>query len=358
MSNSYQQQVNRDTIKLLRETLPTLPSFCKEYFRGIETQTSALTRLKYAYDLRLFFNYLCDEIHTYYGKTPNTLTLADMEELTATDIEKFIEYLTYYVKDDKNYENNLPGKERKLSAIRSMLKYFFKKEVLSSNVAALVDMPKKHEKPIIHLEPDEVANLLDTVDAGANLSKRQQAYHKLTKVRDVALLTLFLSTGIRVSECVGIDLADVNFSENSFRVTRKGGDQVILYFSEECKKALDQYYQERLKIEPLPGNENALFLSIQRKRMDVRSVENLVKKYARIAVPLKKITPHKLRSTFGTALYQESGDIYLVADVLGHSDVNTTRKHYADMSDERRRMAAKTVRLRDANEDNEDQEDY
>lgn len=81
--------------------------------------------------------------------------------------------------------------------------------------------------------------------------------------------------------------------------------------------------------------------------MNVRSVENLVKKYAKIVTPLKKITPHKLRSTYGTALYQETGDIYLVADVLGHKDVNTTKKHYAALDDARRRQAAKAVRLRE-----------
>lgn len=81
--------------------------------------------------------------------------------------------------------------------------------------------------------------------------------------------------------------------------------------------------------------------------MDVRSVQNLVKKYARVITPLKNISPHKLRSTFGTNLYNETGDIYLVADVLGHSDVNTTRRHYAAMSDENRRVAAHKIHLRD-----------
>ena len=83
------------------------------------------------------------------------------------------------------------------------------------------------------------------------------------------------------------------------------------------------------------------------KRMSVRSVENLVKKYAKIVTPLKKITPHKLRSTYGTSLYQETGDIYLVADVLGHSDVNTTKKHYAAQNENRRRSARDKVRLRE-----------
>ena len=90
-----------------------------------------------------------------------------------------------------------------------------------------------------------------------------------------------------------------------------------------------------------------LFYSTQRKRIGVQAVENLVKKYARQVTTTKKITPHKLRSTYGTALYQETGDIYLVADVLGHKDVNTTKKHYAALDDSRRRQAATAVKLRE-----------
>ena len=86
---------------------------------------------------------------------------------------------------------------------------------------------------------------------------------------------------------------------------------------------------------------------MQKNRISVRAVENLVKKYSRTVTTLKNITPHKLRSTYGTQLYRETGDIYLVADVLGHRDVNTTRKHYADIEDERRRKAAGKVKLRE-----------
>ena len=101
------------------------------------------------------------------------------------------------------------------------------------------------------------------------------------------------------------------------------------------------------KDEKEEGHEEALFLSGQRKRLSVRSIEYIVKKYARTTTPLKHITPHKLRSTYGTALYQQTGDIYLVANVLGHKDVNTTKKHYAAMDDNRRRQAARAVKLRE-----------
>ena len=123
---------------------------------------------------------------------------------------------------------------------------------------------------------------------------------------------------------------------------------MIVYFGEEVEQALRGYIEgSRKLVIPQTGHERALFYSTQNRRISVSAVENLVKKYSRQVTPLKKITPHKLRSTYGTSLYQETGDIYLVADVLGHKDVNTTRKHYAAQDENRRRRAAKAVRLRE-----------
>ncbi|MHB8130676.1 MAG: tyrosine-type recombinase/integrase, partial [Mobilitalea sp.] len=161
------------------------------------------------------------------------------------------------------------------------------------------------------------------------------------------LMTLLLGTGIRVSECVGLDIDDVDFNNNGIKIRRKGGYEVIVYFGDEVSKAILEYLTLRKLQIPSDGSANALFLSMQMKRLNVRSVENLVKKYASIVTKLKKITPHKLRSTYGTSLYRETGDIYLVADVLGHKDVNTTKKHYAAIEDSRRRSAANVVKLRE-----------
>ena len=128
---------------------------------------------------------------------------------------------------------------------------------------------------------------------------------------------------------------------------RKGGYEAVVYFGEEVEDALLDYWDERTHKTAATGHEYALFLSMQNKRISVRAVEKLVKKYASKVTSLKKITPHKLRSTYGTNLYRETGDIYLVADVLGHKDVNTTRKHYAAQQEENRRRAAKAVKLRE-----------
>ena len=259
----------------------------------------------------------------------------------------YLEYMSLYEKEGREITNDERGKERKLAALRSLYNYFYQSELLKNNPASLVPMPKKHEKEIIRLEPNEVAILLDQVEDGTKLTKKELEYHKKTRVRDVALLTLLLGTGIRVSECVGLDIQDVNFDVGGIKIRRKGGYEAVIYFGEEVETALLDYMEERNHIIPVEGHENALFLSLQNRRMAVRSVENLVKKYASRVTTLKKITPHKLRSTYGTALYRETNDIYLVADVLGHKDVNTTRKHYAAQADERRRSAANAVRLRE-----------
>ena len=346
-SGNYHDEQNKQNILKMRSVLETLPDFCRTFFRGIEEYTSTRTRLAYAYDLRLFFEYL-HEKNPICAKTEITdYPLELLDQLTRVDIEEYMEYLSYYEKDGREITNDERGKARKLAALRSFYNYFFQAEMIKNNPAALVPLPKQHEKEIIRLEPNEVAILLDQVEDGTKLTKKELEYHKKTKVRDVALLTLLLGTGIRVSECVGLNLEDINFETGGIKIRRKGGYEAVIYFGEEVETALLDYLEQREHIIPEQGHENALFLSLQNRRMAVRSVENLVKKYASRVTTLKKITPHKLRSTYGTTLYQETGDIYLVADVLGHKDVNTTRKHYAAQADERRRLAARKVRLRE-----------
>ncbi len=342
----YEEQDQQNTLKM-REILSELPRFCRQFFRGIASNTSARTRLAYAYDLRVFFEYLHSENPACRQTEISQYPLSLLDQLQKEDIEEYLEYLTYYEKDGRVITNDERGKARKLSALKSLYRYFYCSELIEKDVAALVRTPKQHEKAIIRLEPDEVALLLDHVEEGEGLTRSQQKYHKKNSVRDTALLTLLLGTGIRVSECVGLDLKDINFKENGILVHRKGGYDAIVYFGDEVAQALQNYLAERHQIVPQAGHEEALFLSMQKRRITVRAVENLVKKYASGVTTLKKITPHKLRSTYGTTLYRETGDIYLVADVLGHKDVNTTKKHYAAIEEDRRRKAANIVKLRE-----------
>ena len=347
MANTYQIEKHRDYTLKIRAMLNELPMVCGAFIRSIESQTSVLTRYAYAVDLRNFFRFCITQDDLFPNREVPSLTATDLERITAYHIELYLNDMSLYYIDEREYVNQERAKARKLSSLRSFFKFLHKQEYLPSNVAALVDIPKLHDKPIIRLEPNEVANLLDMAESGDGLSERQKKYHEATRARDLAILTLFLGTGIRIGELVGIDMEDVDFENDAFVVTRKGGNQDILSFGSEVHEAMANYYMQRLSAKPLAGHEHALFLSLQNRRITARSVEILVKKYASVATPLKKITPHKLRSTYGTMLYHETEDIYLVADVLGHKDVNTTKKHYAASSEENKRLAAKKIKLRD-----------
>lgn len=347
IENNYFLQRNVKSNLKIKEILSTLPSFCHEFFRGIENNTTPLTRLNYAQDLKIFFNYLTTEVFEFNSIKIKDFEISDLNLLTSTHIEMYLEYLSGYYIDENYFSNNAKGKARKLSAVKSLLKYFYKKDKIKANVSTKVETPKIREKEIVRLEVDEVVKLLDQAENPKNFSKRQTSYNNITKLRDTALLSLMLGTGIRVSECVGINLEDIDFSVNGFRITRKGGNQTILYFSQEVAEILKEYIIERNENKNIPANENALFISLQNTRLGVRAIEKIVKKYSEACIPLKTITPHKLRSTFGTNLYRETNDIYIVADVLGHKDVNTTRKHYAAISEDARRNVANVVKLRD-----------
>ena len=350
--NKYRDEVDAKRIIQIRNISRELPQSCGDFLRSIAVTTSTLTRLAYAIDLNTFFQFLHQERYIFLQKPVPLLEDADLEQLTQSDLTAYTEYLTYYFKNDRPDKtdrvlvNHDLAIKRKLCSIRSFYDYLFKNQKIGSNVTELVPLPKVHEKPILRLNKDEMLKLLATAQDGNDMSKGQKRFQKITARRDYAMLCLFLGTGMRVSECVGINLRDLDMENNAVLVTRKGGNQVVLYFPPETADALAEYLEERQKIEALPGHEDALFLSLQKRRITQRAVQNLVKKYASIAAPLKpRISPHKLRSTYATNLYQETGDIYLVADVLGHTSVDTTRKHYADMTDARRRMAAEHVHL-------------
>ena len=346
---TYKQQTDINNTLKLREILQTLPAFAKSYFRAIDATTTTKTRISYAYDLRIFFQFLSSENPIYKDIAIPTFKISVLDDIQALDIEEYMEFLKVYKgADNQTITNNERGLKRKISALRSFYAYFFKREMITTNPTLLVDMPKIHEKAIVRLDTDEVALLLDYIEkCGSQLTGQKKVYYEKTRERDLALITLLLGTGIRVSECVGLDIQDIDFKNNGIKVTRKGGNEMVVYFGEEVEKALRNYLDVRKGITPISGHEHALFYSTQRKRLGVQAVENLVKKYTKEIATTKKITPHKLRSTYGTALYQETGDIYLVADVLGHQDVNTTKKHYAAIDDTRRRRAATAVKLRE-----------
>ena len=343
--NYYDEKEKENTLKI-RDQISSLPLFCKDFFRSIEPRTTSKTRLAYCYDLNVFFLFLRNNNPELKNRN---MELSDLDSITFKDIEEYMEYLKYYKDEDGNeITNSVSGIKRKVATLRSFYKYYYNNDLIKTNPAAKVSLPKLRDKEIIRLDVNEVADFLDSVESGDKLTYKEQKYHEKTKVRDLAMLSLLLGTGIRVSECVGINLNDVDLKNTAIKIKRKGAKEAIVYFSDEVLKPLREYIEYRNTIENIDEkNENALFLSLQNKRISARSIEKIVKKYAEKVTPLKHITPHKLRSTFGTNLYQETDDIYLVASVLGHNDVNTTKKHYAAIEDNKKRQSRNKVKLRE-----------
>ena len=235
--SNYHDELNKQNIRKLREIITTLPPFCKLFFKGVDNIYGSRTKIAYAYDLRIFFDFL-HQNHPY-GKKMDILEypLEILDKVKREDIEDYMEYLSLYNKETDDFESDITneerGKSRKLASLRSFYNYFFRNEMIQTNPASLVPMPKLHKKEIIRLEPNEVAQLLDQVEAGTKLTEKQSAYHAKTKIRDLALLTLLLGTGIRVSECVGLNIYDVDFDNMGIRIRRKGGYEDIVYFGEE-----------------------------------------------------------------------------------------------------------------------------
>ncbi len=346
--NTYYEEISRQMIREQRKLLEQLPRFCTEFFRGIDATTAPRTRVGYARDIKLFFYFIITNHPDYKGKSIKDIPLKLLDELQAADIEEYMEFLKLYTDEEGNeISNSEYGIKRKMSSLRVMYQYFYAHERIKNNPASVVNMPKLHKREIVRFDENEIYDFLEKVEMGTNLTKRQLAHHEKTKKRDLAMMTLLLGTGIRVSECVGLNIDDVDINSASIRIIRKGGNADVVYFGYEVEDKLLDYIDEREEIIPVEGHEKALFLSSQRKRISVRAVEKMVEKYAKITNTLKHITPHKLRSTYGTQLYRETGDIYLVADVLGHKDVNTTTKHYATVNEDKKINARNKVKLRD-----------
>lgn len=351
--SQYYKNKKKDQIRKLRELLSQLPGFAIDYIHDKELGTQTSTLISYSYDLLTFFRFLKEKNPVLKNKDITAFTLSDMEHLASEDIVEFQRFLELNEIGEK-HENGKKSIARKMSPLRGLFQYHYEHEYIQKNPMTLVKLPKlKKDKNIVRMNPHEIDAVMNTVEYGNwQMTKRQRNYCEKTKKRDLAILTLMLGTGIRVSECAGLDETDLDFQVNTITIVRKGGGQDILYFSDEVKEVLIDYCStERQSLIPVSGHEKALFLSMQCKRISVDAIENLVKKYAQIAIPNKKITPHKLRSTYGTALYRQTGDIRLVADVLGHENINTTIDYYAAIEDEHKQKAANAVKIRNNNRD-------
>ena len=238
---TYHEQERNKCILELRRLQSELPKFLKDYFRGIEYSTAPRTQIAYATDLKTFFEYIKDTNSMYKNTDIHDIDLGILSRLNAQDIEEYLDYLKLYTKNGQELSNDERAIKRKLSALRSMYHYYHKNRIIKENPVTQVDLPKIHKKQIIRLDNEEVGELLNVVESGEHLTKKQSECHDKLKVRDTAILTLLLGTGIRVSECVGINLDDVDYINDRIKIIRKGGYEAFVYYGEEVRQALLDY---------------------------------------------------------------------------------------------------------------------
>ncbi|MDO5440381.1 MAG: tyrosine-type recombinase/integrase [Erysipelotrichaceae bacterium] len=349
MAEEYQNDLQLSLDKKTKELVKQLPDFAKKFFKDLKTKgMSERTRVEYAYDLKRFFDYIQSSAG-FKNKSLNGCTASDvLDKLTYDDIQEYLDTLNIHTVIDKRGKekeivSSPSSKARKISSLRSFYKFYFKIGEIKTNLADLMELPKIPDKNIVTMDKDQVQRILDAVSDTTGMTDGKIKRHSKIVKRDYAIMMLFFGTGIRVSELVGIDLSDIDFYNASLFITRKGGDEDEVFFGSEVQEALEDYAKNDRDILLDGKDETALFISMQHKRMTVRSVELMIKGYAEKAGLNMKVTPHALRRTFASQVYESSNDIFLVAEALHHSSVETTRKHYAKMSDSRKREAAKAV---------------
>ncbi len=315
----------------------SLPRFLRGFFVYLRGNVLPMSRLNYLRDIRYFCEYLCRETILTDATEPKDITIKEFNKIKAKDINSYLDYCRHYsiTKDGITniYENKNKTLARKRSSVSVMFKYLYRDELIEKNITDGFDpikVQKASEKEIKALQDDEVMRMLDAVSSGTGLTERERGYWEKTKLRDKAILMLFLTYGLRLSELWQLNISSFNFSRGEFKIYRKRGKESIMPLNESVTAAIHDYVDnERLSDDRVvPGNEDALFLSLQGKRMTERQIRELVKKYTAIALNTSKAggySPHKLRATAATSLIGRGNSIYDVAALLDHEQVTTTQ---------------------------------
>lgn len=314
-----------------------LPGFLRAYFVYLRGSVLPMTRLAYLHDVRFFFEYLINETELTKASEPSEITEEDLRGVTAMDVNIFIDYCRRYkVESDDGiviYENGSRALARKKSSVSVLFKELYREGILEKNITDGFDpirVPKPGEREIKALQDDEVMVMLDAVTTGAQLTDHERAYWEKTKYRDKAILILFLTYGLRLSELQQLNVSSFNFSRGEFKIFRKRGKESVMPLNQSVVMTLNDYLNnERSNITiQNKEDEDALFLSLQGRRMTSRAIRDLVKKYTSIALHTTRengYSPHKLRATAATSLIGRGNSIYDVQALLDHEQVTTTQ---------------------------------
>ncbi|MBE6031827.1 MAG: recombinase [Clostridiales bacterium] len=318
-----------------------LPSFMNGFFAYLKGSILPMSRLAYLRDIRFFCQYLINETDLTEAKATKDIKLAEFDKIQGSDVNLFLDYCRRYkVETEKTihiYENDKRSLSRKKSSISVLFKYLYREEKIHKNITDSfhpIKVPKPGEREIKALQDDEVMKMLDAVSTGDHLTPKERTFWEKTKHRDKAILILFLTYGLRLSELQQLNISSFNFSRGEFKIYRKRGKESMMPLNKSVEKALDAYLSlERASEDRLePEHKDALFLSLQGKRMTERQIRELVKKYTAIALETSRsggYSPHKLRATAATSLIGRGNSIYDVQALLDHENVTTTQLYAA-----------------------------
>ncbi len=313
-----------------------LPSFLRSYFIYLKGNVLPMTRRAYLQDIRFFFEYLISQTDLTRAREPKDIKLSEIAKVRAVDVNLFIDYCRNYVKEDGDtayiIENNNKTLARKKSSVSVMFKALYRDELIPKNITDGFDpikVPKPGEREIKALQDDEVMIMLDAVSTGNGLTDRERIYWEKTKLRDKAILVVFLTYGLRLSELQQLNVSSFNFHRGEFKIYRKRGKESVMPLNDSVTMVIHDYIDNERPQEGIPeGNEDALFLSLQKKRMTERQIRQLVKKYTSIGMHVSRdsgYSPHKLRATTATSLIGRGNSIFDVAALLDHEQVTTTQ---------------------------------
>lgn len=327
--------------KKLRARLLSLPDFAADFIESLENTREIRTRIEYAKDIQLFLDFIKED------KGVEVVDIPLLNKLTERDFRNYLNYLSSYEKTyisaagkevRQVYENSDSSKSRKLASIHELFERLFLLKDLDKDISANIKVHVRQKAKIKStLTPEELERLFQVILDEENIeSQREKAFASKLKYRDYTICSLLAYSGIRVGEIVQMDMQDVSIGGEVIVVTRKGGDQEKIPLPEKVLSDIEDYLVSRAKIET---KDPALFLSLQKKRINERTINNLLDKYGKRAGFDIKLTPHVFRRTFGTAHYNTYGDISLTGTLLGHKSTETTKKFYAKVSDERIRKS-------------------
>ncbi len=330
-----------DLVSRCEDLEKQLPSFLRGFFAYLRGNVLPRTRLSYLRDIRFFCQYLIEQTDLTSAKNISDIKLTDFNKIKATDVNLFMDYCRRYTveKDDSIvvYENGNKTLARKKSSLSVMFKQLYRDELMKTNITDGFDpirVPKAGEREIKALQDDEVMVMLDAVSTGEHLTDKERQYWKKTKRRDKAILVLFLTYGLRLFELQQLNVSSFNFSRGEFKIYRKRDKEAVMPLNESVTQVITDYLENERADDSIldETHKDALFLSLQGKRMTERQIRQLVKKYTSIGMATSRkagYSPHKLRATAATSLIGRGNSIFDVQALMDHEQVTTTQLYAA-----------------------------